>query len=109
TGTARLGHLPRYLKADLVRLEKAAASPERDASLAWELTGLTNDLQAVHDGVLAAAPGPLAVPPATLRALDDIRWMLEELRVSLFAQQLGTAGSVSPQRIRKALAAIGRP
>jgi ATP-dependent helicase HrpA len=35
-----------------------------------------------------------------------VRWMLEELRVSLFAQSLGTKGSVSEQRIRKAIAAL---
>jgi ATP-dependent helicase HrpA len=35
-----------------------------------------------------------------------VRWLIEELRVSLFAQTLGTDGSVSPQRIRKALAAL---
>src|SRR5690606_13302335 len=109
TGPARLGHLARYLEADLVRLDKAADNPQRDASLAWEVTGLAQDLEGVRAAVLAAAPGPDAVPPTTLRALEDVRWMLEELRVSLFAQQLRTVGSVSPQRIRKALAAIGRP
>jgi ATP-dependent helicase HrpA len=37
----------------------------------------------------------------------DVRWMLEELRVSFFAQVLGTAGPVSEPRVRKALAALG--
>ncbi|MEQ1737433.1 MAG: DUF3418 domain-containing protein, partial [Rhodoglobus sp.] len=37
--------------------------------------------------------------------LADVRWMLEELRVSLFAQHLGAAGPISVQRIRKALSA----
>ena len=39
-------------------------------------------------------------------ALDEVRWMLEELRVSLFAQQLGTPAPVSDKRIRKALAEV---
>ena len=43
---------------------------------------------------------------ARTAALDDLRWMLEELRVSLFAQQLGTPVPVSTTRVRKALAAI---
>lgn len=41
---------------------------------------------------------------ARLAVLDDVRWQLEELRVSFFAQQLGTDGSVSEKRIRKQLA-----
>jgi len=108
TGSARLGHLARYLKADLVRLEKAAENPERDASLAWQVTELTGEYEQVRAAALGAAAGPDAVPAATIDALEDVRWLLEELRVSLFAQQLGTAGSVSPQRIRKALGAVGR-
>ncbi|NLF03462.1 MAG: ATP-dependent RNA helicase HrpA, partial [Actinomycetales bacterium] len=108
TGSARLGHLARYLEADLARLDKAAQNPERDASLAWQVTELTSEYEQVRAAVLAAGPGPDAVPSATLAALEDARWMLEELRVSLFAQQLGTPTAVSPQRIRKALGAIGR-
>ena len=42
---------------------------------------------------------------AERRSAAAVRWMLEEYRVSLWAQQLGTKGSVSDQRIRKALAA----
>ena len=44
-----------------------------------------------------------AGPAARARALRQVRWMLEEYRISLFAQQLGTAYPVSDQRIRKAL------
>ncbi|MDQ2623679.1 MAG: DUF3418 domain-containing protein, partial [Actinomycetota bacterium] len=108
TGAARLGHLARYLEADLVRLEKATDAPERDASLAWQVAELEGEYAQVRAAVLAAAPSPDSVAPATFAALEDVRWLLEELRVSLFAQQLGTAGSVSPQRIRKALGAVSR-
>ncbi|MBW3550162.1 MAG: DUF3418 domain-containing protein [Proteobacteria bacterium] len=41
-------------------------------------------------------------------ALDDVRWMIEELRVQQFAQQLGTAGTTSAARIRKALDRVRR-
>ena len=44
--------------------------------------------------------------PATAGVLRDARWMLEELRVSLFAQQLGTQGKVSAKRIEKLLAGV---
>src|SRR5690606_8492260 len=86
TGSQRLGHLARYLEADLVRLGKAAESPDRDASLAWQVTELAGEHAQVRAAVLAAAPSPEAVAPATLDALEDVRWLLEELRVSLFAQ-----------------------
>jgi ATP-dependent helicase HrpA len=45
-------------------------------------------------------------PGADTAAVDEIQWLIEELRVSLFAQQLGTPMPVSPTRIRKAIAAL---
>ncbi len=92
TGTQRLVHLPRYLRAARYRLTKAAENPARDADLAWQVHDLEN--------ALAAAAG---ADPAQVAA---VRWQLEELRVSLFAQQLGTPTPISPQRIRKQLATL---
>jgi ATP-dependent helicase HrpA len=43
------------------------------------------------------------VDPARAAELAEVRWLIEELRVSLFAQQLGTDGPVSEKRIRKIL------
>ncbi|TGO05253.1 ATP-dependent RNA helicase HrpA [Serinibacter arcticus] len=93
----RLRHLVRYLRADGVRLTKAQENPARDATLAWEVQELT-DAVAVVD-----APG---LAPARKARAVAVRWQIEELRVSLFAQQLGTDGPVSAKRIRKALAEI---
>ncbi|SEJ46668.1 ATP-dependent helicase HrpA [Demequina mangrovi] len=102
TPADRLPHLARYLKAGAHRLEKAQADPQKDAQLAWQIAQVTE----AYDTVRAAhAKGRMA--PETAAALDGVRWMIEELRVSLFAQRLGTDGPVSEQRIRKALAAIG--
>ncbi len=102
TPAARLPHLARYLRAGAHRLEKAQQDPSKDAQLAWQVAQVVE----AYDTVRAAhAKG--RTDPATLAALDGVRWMLEELRVSLFAQRLGTDGPVSEQRIRKALAAIG--
>lgn len=92
TGTDRLPHLVRYLRAARYRLERAAQGPQRDADLAWQVHDLEN--------ALAAAAG------ADPERVAQVRWQLEELRVSLFAQQLGTPTPVSVQRIRKALAAL---
>ena len=87
TPWARLQHYPRYLKAAAQRLEKLRADPARDARLAGELQPL-----------LAAwlrAPRPLDAE------LEQFGWLLEELRVSLFAQELKTPVPVSAKRLAK--------
>jgi ATP-dependent helicase HrpA len=90
-GTARLPHLARYLRAARHRLVKAAENPQRDADLAWQV----QDVESLYDDAVAKHPRDAG--------LREIRWMLEELRVSLFAQQLGTPTPVSTTRIKKAL------
>ncbi|NKX92674.1 DUF3418 domain-containing protein [Sanguibacter hominis ATCC BAA-789] len=95
----RLRHLPRYLRADLHRLEKAESNPNRDAELAWRIRDVEEDHARARAAYASGKPDL-----ARLAVLDDVRWQLEELRVSFFAQQLGTDGSVSEKRIRKQLA-----
>ncbi|MCP2265151.1 ATP-dependent helicase HrpA [Promicromonospora thailandica] len=98
TPPRRLPHLARYLRADSHRLTKAAENPARDADLAWRI----GDVSAAYEK--AQATYAAGTPDAARAAeLADVRWMLEELRVSLFAQQLGTDGPVSEKRIRKVL------
>lgn len=97
-GADRLPHLARYLRAARVRLEKASANPQRDTDLAWQVHDVE---QLVDDAAAAARPGT-----DRAAAVDDLRWLVEELRVSLFAQQVGTPVPVSTTRIRKALAAL---
>ena len=102
TPPRRLPHLARYLRADSHRLAKAAENPARDADLSWRI----GDVTAAYDK--AQATYATGSPDAARAAeLADVRWMLEELRVSLFAQQLGTDGSVSEKRIRKVLVPNG--
>jgi ATP-dependent helicase HrpA len=98
TGPDRLPHLARYLRADRHRLTKAAENPHRDAERAWQVHELEDAYTSARDRERSSTPDR-----ARDAALDDVRWMLEELRVSLFAQQLGTTGPVSETRIRKAL------
>jgi ATP-dependent helicase HrpA len=95
-GAERLGRLPRYLRAARHRLAKAAENPQRDADLAWQVSD-------VEDAVAAARRAHPDDP-----RVDEAAWLVEELRVSLFAQQLGTPVPVSPQRVRKTLAALDR-
>ncbi len=87
--------LPRYLKAMLARLQLAASNPTRDTQLATQIDELLNEYDELVD----------ALPPGRLPdAVDDISFWIEELRVQSYAQTLGTAVTVSPKRIRKAIA-----
>ncbi len=91
-----LPHLARYEKAALHRVETMQNNPHRDAQHQWEITNLQNYWESVQRTL-----------PAEVRATDaaeNIDWLIEELRVSLFAQQLGTAQTVSDTRIRRAIA-----
>lgn len=97
TGWANLRHLPRYLEAMNLRMDKL------DAGGALQRDGL--NMQVVHELEKAygdlKAQAPTGVPLPT--AIREIYWMLQELRVSFFAQELGTAISVSEKRLRQAI------
>ncbi len=94
TGADRLQHLPRYLQAIRLRRSKLA-DLDRDRQLMERFRPLEESylhrLQALPQGY----PEP--------EAMREVRWLLEEYRVSLWAQQLGTPRPVSDSRIRKAL------
>ena len=98
TGARRLADLTRYLRAIRQRLDKMGADPVRDGER----------MAAVHRVAGAYAETVRALPPARRDGQDvqAIRWMIEELRVSLFAQTLGTPAPVSEKRIRTALARL---
>lgn len=98
-GAARLPHLVRYLRGARHRLGKAAADPGRDQALAWQVAEVQEAYEDARRALAAGSPDA-----ARTARLDEVRWLLEELRVSLFAQQLGTAQPVSAKRIRTALA-----
>jgi ATP-dependent helicase HrpA len=93
TGAARLRDLPRYLAAISRRLERLPGDAGRDRARMWEVEQAQ---EALRD---AERRGD--VEPGTL---VEARWLVEELRVSLFAQALGTAKGVSVQRISRLLA-----
>ncbi|MCL2591018.1 MAG: ATP-dependent RNA helicase HrpA [Betaproteobacteria bacterium] len=89
----RLAHFPRYLKAALMRLDKLRDDPARDAKLLSEWKSLAQPWQRE-----AAAHARSGTP---VPELEDFRWLLEELRVSLFAQTLKTPMPVSVKRLQK--------
>ncbi|WP_344114115.1 ATP-dependent RNA helicase HrpA [Kribbella alba] len=95
TGAKRLPDLVRYLRGIEQRLEKVGANAMRDRSGMAIVQTLTDE----YDKRLKAVPAGKYPSPELL----EVRWMLEELRISLFAQTLGTPYPVSDKRIRKAL------
>jgi ATP-dependent helicase HrpA len=94
-GVRRLPDLVRYLVAVDRRLTQMPAGVQRDTARMEKV----REIQAEYAELLAAQPAGRPVP----EAVREIRWMIEELRVSLFAHALGTAQPVSDKRIFKAL------
>lgn len=94
----RLGDIVRYLRADSIRLAKAEENPSRDDSLAWQLQQVTDMVEEKQRDATDTGDDELQA------RLEQARWLVEELRVSLFAQQLGTREKVSAKRIAKLLA-----
>jgi ATP-dependent RNA helicase HrpA len=89
----RLQHLPRYLKAAALRLEKLRVDPQRDARLAAEIAALEQSYR--REALSRARQGGESAE------FIQFGWLLEELRVSLFAQELKTPVPVSVKRLSK--------
>jgi ATP-dependent helicase HrpA len=99
-GLGRLPDVERYLTAIERRLDKLPATPRRDLDLAQRVQALQRRLDDAMITAREEGPGP-----ARLVALEEVRWMIEELRVSLFAQSLGTKAPVSEERVLRAIQA----
>ncbi len=95
-GARNLPRLQRYLKAARHRVERLADNLARDRDATRRIQVLERELAAVEEAI------------GSTPEVEEITWQLQELRVSLFAQQLGTAGPVSPKRIRRALQEAAR-
>ncbi len=89
----RLQHYPRYFKAIQVRLDKLKANPARDAQLMAEYGPLWTNYE--------RRPIQLAKLGAIDPQIEQFRWLLEELRVGLYAQELRTPVPVSTKRLQK--------
>jgi ATP-dependent helicase HrpA len=98
TPWTQLGQVPRYLKGIALRIDKLRADPARDARALAEIAPLAQQYQrAVSTRRDVSDP-----------RLDEFRWLLEELRVSLFAQELRTPMPVSVKRLAKVWASLTR-
>ena len=96
TPYAQLQHLPRYLKGIVMRLDKLRTDPVRDAARLAEIRPIEQRWLRRVAELKGAADG----------RLDEFRWLLEELRISLFAQELRTPQPVSVKRLEKTWAQI---
>ncbi len=92
----RLQHFPRYLKAIALRLDKAKNDVARDARLQAEWRSLAQPWEREFVNMRKAVNGSQGDP-----FLEEYRWLLEELRVALFAQELRTPSPVSVKRLQK--------
>lgn len=91
TSFEQLRHMPRYLKAIVIRAERAESDPHGDRAKAIVVERYSNTVR--------------ALPPS--KEVSALYWMVEELKVSTFAQELGTAYPISPTRLDKALLQLG--
>jgi len=94
-GTFRLDDWIRYIKGIQRRLEKLAIDPNKDRLHQLNIEKVSQSFTAS----LAKIPKGKPIP----EELAQVRWMIEELRVSFFAQQLGTSMPISAKRIENIL------
>jgi len=98
----RLDHLPRYLKAIAIRAERGIVHLEKDRSRDEQLREFSDGLTKLTDNL------PPYSSEEKRKALYELSWMIEEYKVSIFAQELKTAFPVSPKRLRKKIKEIER-
>lgn len=92
---AQLPHLPRYLKALMLRIERAANNPPKEAERVKLVAPYVAEVKRLR-----------VTPPTTQEGqqlADEFRWLVEEYKVSVFAQELGTAKPASPKRLDELL------
>ncbi|MGO1297694.1 MAG: ATP-dependent RNA helicase HrpA [Vibrio sp.] len=97
-GWHRLPDILRYMKAIERRMDKLPIDPNKDRVHMLKIESVTND----YKELLNKIPRGMDIP----EKVKDIRWMIEELRVSYFAQQLGTPYPVSDKRIKNSISDI---
>lgn len=94
-GWKRLPDILRYMKAIERRMEKLPIDPNKDRLHMIRIESVTNDYKELLNKIPKGVPVP--------EPIKEVRWMLEELRVSFFAQQLGTPYPVSDKRVKNVI------
>jgi len=98
----RLAHIPRYLRAMKVRLERGSHDPEKERRKAARAEVFEQALVRLVEEMSSYAS------PMKRSAVEDFRWMVEEFKVSLFAQELKTLVPISQKRLEDKLREIDR-
>ena len=96
----QLQHIPRYLKAVLIRGERAALNPPKDQERARRLAPFLTAFAELQKNPSVCGAGK--------KQLEEFRWMIEEFKVSMFAQELGTSFPVSEKRLNQQLELVRR-
>jgi len=94
---AQLSHIPRYLKALAMRMDRAKLNPAKEKERAAIVAPYLAKLQALRENLK---------PAGLKKPAEEFRWMVEEYKVSVFAQEVGTAYPVSPKRLDEKLAGV---
>ncbi|MGD7508324.1 ATP-dependent RNA helicase HrpA, partial [Ralstonia pseudosolanacearum] len=98
TPYAQLAHFPRYLKGIAMRIDKLKADPTRDTQRMQEMAPLFQQYQRAEKQLRVQGQGRAAAGDPRM---EEFRWMLEELRIALFAQELRTPVPMSVKRLQK--------
>ena len=98
----RLAQIPRYTRAISIRAERAVNDLEKDKNKAIKITPFISVLRGMQDGISEHAS------EGKRSAVKSFRWMIEELKVSIFAQELRTPYPVSEKRLIKMADEINR-
>jgi ATP-dependent helicase HrpA len=96
---ARLVRIPRYLEGLLIRLERARIAPDKDKTKAVQIEPYAFELAR-----LEAPRAP--IPEEKRAAIDELRWMIEEFKLALFAPEIKTAFPISAVRLARKVAEI---
>jgi ATP-dependent helicase HrpA len=98
----RLAHIERYLKALAIRARRALVDPEKDRAKAQGPQKYTEQLKRIMETLTPQSSAQKR------QALEELVWMIEEYKVSIFAQELKTAGPMSPKRLEEKVREIER-
>ena len=106
-GVARLVRIPRYLEGLAIRLERARVDPEKDRAKSAQLERYTFELARLEGELSRPKRGAVAPPnPEKRAAVDELRWMVEEFKLALFAPEIKTAFPISGVRLARKIAEI---
>jgi len=105
---ARLIRIPRYLEGLLIRLERARIAPDKDKAKAAQLERHTFELARLERGLDPGSAKAKASPISAEKraAVEELRWMLEEFKLALFAPEIKTAFPISAVRLARKIAEI---